>query len=152
TIAAAMVRGLKASGLRDRPVLLSPRNAAVAAGLAASLPAVTVAPDNQAVADGADLLVLAIRPQVAESVLRPLRLRPGRKVISLIAGLDHETIRGWTAGADMCRAIPLPFVADRSDAVPVYPPQPEALALFDALGEALAVTDRRQFDLYAALS
>lgn len=151
-ITAAMVRGLKASPLQDWPVLLSPRNAETAAGLAKAFGGVTVAASNQAVVDGADLLVLAVRPQVAEAVLRDLRLRPGQKAISLIAGLDHDRIRDWTGAASVCRAIPMPFVAERRDVTPVYPPDPDALAVFDALGRALPVADRRDFDTLGAVS
>ncbi len=151
-IAAAILRGLRRSALRDWPVLLSPRNAELARELAAAFPDVTVAATNQAVADGADLLILAVRPQVAEPVLRDLRLRQDHVVISLIAGLDHDLIRDWTGAATVCRAIPLPFVAEGRDATPVHPPEPRALALFDALGQALPVAGRRDFDVLAALS
>jgi pyrroline-5-carboxylate reductase len=151
-ITAAMVRGLRRSTLRDWPVLLSPRNAELARDLAASFPDLTVAASNQAVADGVDLVVLAVRPQVAEPVPRDLRLRPDHTVISLIAGLDHELVRNWTGAATVCRAIPLPFVAEGQDATPVFPPDPAAVTLFDAPGRAQPVADRRDFDILAALS
>lgn len=151
TITAAMVRGLKASPLAHRPIILSPRNAETAAALSA-LPGVRVAPGNQQVLDASDLVVLAVRPQVAEAVLRPLRFRPGQTVISLIAGLDIARLTDWTGATNLCRAIPLPFVERRADAVPVHPPLPQAMALFAALGQALPVEDRASFDIYAALS
>lgn len=153
TITEAMVQGLKASALAAAPVLLSPRNATVASRLA-RLPGVRVAQDNQQVADGADLLILAIRPQVAEAVLRPLRPRKGQKIISLVAGLDRTRLADWlqTDPALICRAVPLPFVAEGRDATPVFPPEPWALALFQALGQALPVENQQEFDLIAALS
>ncbi|MDE3027366.1 MAG: hypothetical protein KGH84_03075, partial [Paracoccaceae bacterium] len=52
----------------------------------------------------------------------------------------------------ICRAIPLPFVEHGNDAVPVFPPMPEAMQLFGALGQAIPVEDRAAFDAYAALS
>lgn len=150
-ITEAMVRGLKRSSLADRPILLSPRNASVAARLGV-LPGVSVAASNQAVLDGAGLVILALRPQIATEVLQGLRFRPEHQVISLIAGLDHDRIGQMTGVAAVCRAIPLPFVEMGSDATPVFPPRPEALALFAALGQALPVTGKEEFDLYAALS
>ena len=89
-IAAAMVEGLAP----DR-ILLSPRGASVAADLAARFAGVTIAASNQAVVDGSDLVVLSVRPQVAEAVIRALRFRPGQKVLSLIAatGIDH--LQDW---------------------------------------------------------
>lgn len=152
TITAAMVRGLKASPLAGRPLVLSPRNADLAAALCASLPGVRVAVDNQAVIDGAERVILAVRPQIAEAVLRPLVIGPDKLVISLIAGLSIEAITSWTGASRVCRAVPLPFVEWRRDVIPVFPPEPEALALFNALGRALPVADLAAFEIYSASS
>ncbi len=151
-ITAAVLSGLKGSALADWPVLISPRNAALAQDLAATLPGVTVASDNQAVLDGADIVFLAVRPQIAEEVLRPLRFREDQRVVSLVAGLAIATIRDWTGAGQVVRAIPLPFARTRSDATPVHPPEPWAIDLFNALGVALPVHDLADFDVYVALS
>lgn len=152
TITTHMVRGLKASGLAGWPVILSPRNAANAQALAASLPDVQIARDNQDVIDHAEILVLALRPQIAESVLRPLRFAPDVPVISLMATIQSETLQGWTGATRICRAIPLPFVERRSDVIPVFPPHPEAMEIFAALGQAMPVTGLAAFDAYATAS
>lgn len=152
-ITAAMVRGIRASAaLRDWPVLLSPRNAETAAALAGAYAGVSVGLSNQDVADRSDLLILAVRPQIAHEALPAMALRADHRVISLIAGLDHGQIARWTGAVRVCRAIPLPFVARGSDATPVYPPDPEALSLFGALGQALPVATQRDFDVFGALS
>ena len=147
-ITAHIVRGLKASALADWPVIVSPRSAGVAAELAL-LPGVTVAQDNQSVIDGADVVVLAVRPQIAAEVLAPLRFDPLCPVVSLMAGISLEDIARWTGARDMCRAIPLPSVEARTCVTPVYPPQPAAMQLFAALGQALGVEDLPGFDAYA---
>lgn len=152
TIAAAMVQGIRASTLRSWPIILSPRNAQVAGDLAKTFPDVTVATCNQGVVDGSDLVILAIRPQVAEEVVSSLVLRPEQKVISLIAGLDHRQIAEWTGAGSVCRAIPLPFIAARRDATPVYPPDPDAVSFFGAIGQVLPVSNLRDFNTFAALS
>lgn len=152
TITAAMVRGLKGSVLRDWPIVLSPRNAKLAQCLAKTLPGVTVADSNQTVIDTVDVVVLAVRPQVAASVLDGLRIRAEQPVISLIAATPSDRISHWTGATQVCRAIPLPFVEERSDVTPVFPPLPVAMQLFGALGTALQVRDQATFDLYAAVS
>ena len=152
TITAAMVRGLKASRLADWPILLSPRNAALAAELAETFAGVAIAADNQAVIDGSDMVFLAVRPQVAEGVLRPLRFRDGQNVVSLIAGVSCDTITAWTGAQQVTRAVPLPFVETRADVTPIYPPQADVANVFDALGKALPVADLHAFDTYAATS
>jgi pyrroline-5-carboxylate reductase len=146
-ITAHIVRGLKASPLADWKIVLSPRSERVAAGLA-NLPGVRVAADNQAVIDGADAVVLGVRPQVAAEVLAPLRFDPARPVISLIAATSLDALAGWTGAQDICRAIPLPSVEARSCVTPVFPPQPLAMQLFAALGQALPVETLPAFDAY----
>ncbi len=149
TITAHMVRGLKASGLADWPIVVSPRNEAVAAELA-QLPGVTVAVSNQAVVEACDLLILSVRPQVAEAVIAPLVIPADRPILSLIAGLHIATLAEWTGAVDIARAIPLPFVERHEGVTPVYPPQPQAMQIFAALGTALPVNDLAAYDAYAA--
>jgi pyrroline-5-carboxylate reductase len=143
-ITAAMVEGLGGG------VVLSPRGAEMAADLARRFPDVTVAESNQAVVDQCDIVVLAIRPQVAEEVVRALRFRSGQKVLSLIAATTGEVIRDW-AGLDLAviRAIPLPFVADRRCVTPIIPPDREVAALFDRLGQTVECRTQVEFDLLA---
>jgi len=95
TITAHMVRGLQGSALADWPVVLSPRNVETAAALA-TLPGVTVAASNQAVVEACDIVILAVRPQIAEDVLSDLRIAPDQLVISLIAGLRLPQIATLT--------------------------------------------------------
>src|SRR5262245_27633435 len=65
TIAAPIVDGL-CSVRPETPIVVSPRNAATAAALAARHGNVRVAKSNQEVLDTSDMVVLAVRPQVAE--------------------------------------------------------------------------------------
>src|SRR3546814_17844960 len=107
TIAAAFVEGLALSG--NEPILLSPRNADIAADLASRFSHVSVASDNQAVIDDSDLVILAVRPQIADAVLGPLRFRPDHRILSMIATVSLARVREWTAPAvPVVRAVPLP--------------------------------------------
>lgn len=148
TIAAALVEGLGGGDL-----LLSPRGAMIAEGLAQRLPGVRVAASNQAVVDGSGTVILAVRPQVVEEVVRDLRFRPGQKVISLVAATGIDALRGWT-GLDLpvIRAVPLPFVAGRNGVTPVFPPDAETEALFNRLGRAIPCRTQEEFDLIAVAS
>ncbi|CDX33829.1 Pyrroline-5-carboxylate reductase protein [Mesorhizobium sp. SOD10] len=154
TITEAMVAGLMASPPAVPKIVVSPRNAEVAARLAARYSKVEVAPSNQAVVDAAGVLVLAIRPQIAKEVLEEISIPQGRKVISVIAATSHEKLAVWT-GQDpdaIVRAIPLPFVADREGVTALYPPDAEAEKLFGALGSAVVCESKDEFNLLAAIS
>ncbi|MCJ8518874.1 pyrroline-5-carboxylate reductase [Pseudorhizobium tarimense] len=151
TISAAMIEGMMASELDVTKVLVSPRNAEIAAGLAGRFSKVEVATSNQAVVDEAEILVLAVRPQVAEEVLSSLQVPSHRKIISVIAATEHSKLGSWMGccESEIIRAIPLPFVADRSGVTAIYPGDSVASELFAALGEAVECRDQNEFDLLA---
>lgn len=105
-IAAPMVRFLVAKGHR---IVVSDRNAGVAAALAASH-GVAVA-DNQAVLDGAEVVFLCLRPAVAAEVVGGLAFRADHRVVSVMAGITLERLRALCAPAtDICMTIPLGYL------------------------------------------
>ncbi len=149
-IASAIVTGLCERRDEAPSILLSPRNSAVAADLAARFKTVRIAPDNQAVVDGSSMLILCLRPQVASPVLRELQFREQQTIISVIAGTPLEALRQLVAPArDIARAVPLPSVAVRDGATAMYPATPAAKALFDLLGAAIPAPSE---DLYEAMA
>lgn len=152
-ITEAMVRGLLAQPAYASEIHVSPRNAEIAARLAAEFDGVTVAGDNQMVVDHSNIVVLAIRPQIAEDIIRGLRFRDGQSIVSVVATLERQSLLDWIgADVDLVQAVPLPFVADRQGVTTLYPPSPEIAALFDALGTAVPCESRREYDLLAAAS
>lgn len=145
TMAAAMVEGL---GGGD--IVLSPRGADNATELARRFAGVRVADSNQAVVDAAETVILSVRPQIVEDVVRALRFRAGQKIISLVAATPVSALSDWI-GIDLpiIRAVPLPFVATRTCVTPIYPPDAETAALFDRLGTAVPCESLNDFDLLA---
>ncbi|NTJ62207.1 NAD(P)-binding domain-containing protein [Agrobacterium rhizogenes] len=152
-ITEAMVEGLLVEPAHSSNIHVSPRNAEIAARLAAKFDTVTVAADNQAAVDQSDIVILAIRPQIAEDVIRRLRFRDGQSIVSVVATMERQNLLDWIrAEVDLVQAIPLPFVADRRGVTAIYPPHPEIAALFDALGTAVQCESRKEYDLLAAAS
>ena len=150
-IGAAIVTGL-CENVDDAPqVLLSPRNAGIAAGLTQRFATVDAAADNQAVVDGATVVIVCVRPQVAATVLAELRFPADRVVISAMAGVPVTTLQRLVAPAtDVARVIPLPSVARRDGITPVHPPNAAATALFDRLGETAELADVKAFEAFSA--
>jgi pyrroline-5-carboxylate reductase len=147
TITAAIVRGLGAACGEQGSILLSPRSADVSAALAAQFAHVQVVSSNQAVLDGSDVVMLAVRPQIARAVIPELRFRPGHHVISLIATLSLETLTGLVAPArTVSKAVPIPTTALGSGPTAIYPPDPVAAALFARIGTAIQVERPEIFD------
>jgi pyrroline-5-carboxylate reductase len=152
-IASAIVTGLCEGVAEPPPVVLSPRNAERAAGLAARLPSVRVATDNQAVVDAGDVVVVCLLPADAAEVLAGLRFRADHAVVSAVAGLPVADLADLVAPAhDVARSIPLPAVAARQGVTPVHPATPAVTGLFDRLGRSLVVDDETAYESVAAAS
>jgi pyrroline-5-carboxylate reductase len=150
-IGAAIVTGLCEDVDEAPRVLLSPRNVEIAGGLAERFASVDVAPDNQAVVDGAPVVIVCVRPQVAQTVLAELRFPADRVVISAMAGVPVNSLQRLVAPAtDVARVIPLPSVARREGITPVHPPNAAATELFDRLGETVELADAQAFDAFSA--
>lgn len=148
TITAAIVGGLSDAGA-DVSIVLSPRNAGVAAALAARHANVRVADSNQTVLDESEMVVIAVRPQIIDEVLRELRFRPDHRVVSLVARVSLEYLqRATRPAARVTRAVPLPSVARRQGPTAVFPPVDEVLALFDPLGRAIPVEEEAVFNVF----
>ena len=150
-IAAAIVTGL-CEQVRDAPaIVLSPRNAGRAADLASRFPTVRVARSNQEVIDGSSVLLLCIRPQDARSVLSGLKFSSQQPIISMLAGISIEALQELVAPAqDIARAIPLPSVAAREGATPIFPATAAARAVFDRLGSSIEIPNAAAFEATSA--
>lgn len=150
TIAASIIEGLCTAGT-EHSITVSPRNAEVAADLAARFTNVQVARTNQAVLDASDIVLLAVRPQIADSVLRELRFRPDHHAVSLIAAVSLDYLKEVTApAATVTRAVPIPSVARRQGPTAFYPPNPNVKALFASLGTAIELDDESEFHAFTA--
>ena len=73
---------------------------------------------------------------IARAVIGALRFRASQHVISLIAGLDLESLRPLISPATHCvRAIPVPSVALRRGPVAIFPMDATAASLFRRIGD-----------------
>ena len=152
-ITTALVEGLCTVGKARRPVLVSPRNAAKAAKLAATFSEVRVAKDNQAVIDGSDTVFLALLPEIAPDVLPQLHFREGQKIVSLIAVTPINLIRTFIGELHhVVRAVPLPTVAQHTGPILLYPDDPEIGDMFRSIGTLVVVSSERELGLLAAVT
>jgi len=146
-IAAAMARGWCTAAPTPERVLVSPRNADKAAALAGEFAQVEVAADNQAVIDGSDWVVIAVRPPLVDAVVSPLRFRADHKIISVAAAVPLAVLQRLIAPAGrVVRAVPQPTVARHASPIAVFPSDPEAVALLGRIGAVVPVDDEHQFD------
>jgi pyrroline-5-carboxylate reductase len=152
-ITSAMVTGLNSAGGERHSIRLSPRNAGIAADLARRFPQVSVASSNQDVPDECEVVVIAVRPQVAQEVLSELQFRADHTVISLVSGFSVRKVSELVAPAGrVTRAVPLPSTAQRRSPTAIYPADGVTAELFASLGAAFAVDTEREFDAFCTVS
>lgn len=150
-ITAAIVTGLSSVFDDQRAIRLSPRNVNIASDLATRFPRVSVASSNQDVLDSSEVVLLAVRPQVASKVLSELRFRSDHHVISVISGFSLASTSALVSPATkVTRAVPLPSVAKRQGPTAIYPPNRLVADLFDRLGTTIEVETENEFDAFCA--
>jgi pyrroline-5-carboxylate reductase len=94
-MARSLISGLLAAGcdpgrIRASDPVAEQRDAIVALGIAAGS-------DNTAAIAGADVIVLAVKPQVLGTVVTALALTPAQLVVSIAAGVPIASLERWTA-------------------------------------------------------
>ena len=99
-MAGAIIGGLIESGVSPSDITATAPNESELAPLKARL-GIHTHTDNSAAVNGADVVVLAVKPQIMRGVCEALRESVQQQaplVISIAAGLDANTIDQWLGG------------------------------------------------------
>jgi pyrroline-5-carboxylate reductase len=143
-ITTALVTGLCSANLRNLQITLSTRSRNRSVLLEKKYSQVDVAESNQGVVDNSEVVFLGFLPQQAEDILVPLGFRENQLVINLLSGTRNTCIAKLIdASCQICRAVPLPFCAERIGPVVLYPVNDTAASLFNAIGTVL-VAEREE--------
>lgn len=160
-MAEALIRGLVQGGVvaPERILASGPRSERLAE-LAATYKIATTT-DNVAVARKSEILVLSVKPQILEKVVREVSsgIAPGTLVISVAAGVDTATIESHLpSGARVVRAMPNMPALVRAGATAIARGRhandadlAEAKTIFDAVGITI-VLDESHLDAVTGLS
>ncbi|RDH88343.1 MAG: pyrroline-5-carboxylate reductase [endosymbiont of Seepiophila jonesi] len=161
-MAASLISGLVADGYDTTHITASDPNKERLAQLAANY-AIRTETDNDAAVQNADIVVLAVKPQVLESVIRDLAgaiWRHQPLVISIAAGVREAALREWL-GEDIAlvRAMPNTPAMIQSGASGLHASEnvsdiqkDQAESILRAVGLTCWVTDESQMDAVTALS
>jgi pyrroline-5-carboxylate reductase len=148
-ITAAMVRGLQGQG---HAILVSSRNAGVAARLAAEVPEVGVAA-NDKVVEGSDVVFLCLLARVADEILPGLPFRRDQTILSVMVDAPLEKLRQLCAPAtDIAMTIPLPPIARGGCPLPVFPASSVLEQLFGDRNLVIALRDEAALTAHLGVS
>jgi pyrroline-5-carboxylate reductase len=160
-MAEAMIRGLVKGGHVEAKKIVASGPRRERLDELAQRYAIEVTTDNSDVAKRCSLIVLAVKPQILDKVLREIGagIKPGALVVSIAAGVDAATIEDAIAdGVHVVRAMPNTPALVGAGATAIAAGRHAsdgdlaiARALFDAVGITV-VLDEGQLDAVTGLS
>lgn len=162
-MARSLVGGLLANGWQGTQITLADPSPEVSAKFANLGPGLTFSTDNLAAISGADIIVLAVKPQVLQTVCRSLTLSFGSArplIVSIAAGILITDIDRWLGGDfPIVRAMPNTPALVQSGATGLYANNAvnetqHALAesLLRAVGSTVWLPSEEQLNAVTALS
>jgi pyrroline-5-carboxylate reductase len=158
----ALIGGLLRRGLRPEHISVGESFAAARDSLAADF-GIQATDDNAAAVESASVVVVAVKPQIAGSVLvalKPLLQRTRPLVISIAAGIRIAALESWCgAGVPVVRAMPNRPALVGAGATGLYAPASVSSAQRDtaekvmqSAGEVVWVGSEDLLDVVTALS
>jgi pyrroline-5-carboxylate reductase len=131
----------------DGDIVLSPRNAEMAARIARDHRC-RVAPSNADVLDQADIILLSVRPQHLGEVAARLTCGSRHTVLSALAGIQIDRLRGLFPGAGAIhRIMPSSYIETVRGPIPLYPEAPSLLPFLARAGDVVALPDEPAFEV-----
>jgi pyrroline-5-carboxylate reductase len=138
------IRGVRRGGYHGR-VLLSPRNRDKAALLADQYYC-EIQADNQAVVDNSDCVVIATRPADCMATLATLDFKPGKLLLSVVAGIEIEQLQSVLRDEiEVVRAMPVSSAEAGASPTLVYPDNEFVRAFFEYCGNSIPVDNEAYF-------
>jgi pyrroline-5-carboxylate reductase len=161
-MASALIGGLVKQGFAPARITASDPHAPTLEKLQRVAP-VTLTSDNLAAIAAADVIVLAVKPQVMKQVLQPLAATLQQKrplIISIAAGIEIASIETWLGGAlPIVRCMPNTPALVQLGATGLFANAAVSAAqreladsILRAVGIALWVDDEGQLDAVTAVS
>ncbi|HEV7136379.1 MAG TPA: pyrroline-5-carboxylate reductase [Steroidobacteraceae bacterium] len=158
----ALIGGLLRHGMRPEQITVGESREAARAALAQEL-GIAATADNAAAIAKADLVVLAVKPQHAGSVLAALapQLQPRRPIVlSVAAGVRIQALQSWCgAGVPVIRAMPNRPAFVGAGVTGLYAPaeigasqRATAAQIMQSVGEVVWVATEEALDVVTALS
>jgi pyrroline-5-carboxylate reductase len=159
-MAASLIGGLRAKGLEAAQIRASDPGEETRARVSAEHGIETFADNAQAV-EGADVVVLAVKPQAMKAVCEALRpsLKPDQLVVSIAAGITCASMNNWLGAQPIVRCMPNTPALVRQGASGLFATaevsaeqRQQAQELLSAVGIALWLNEEQQLDAVTAVS
>jgi len=128
----------------DVDILLSPRGKAEAERWSLKY-GYSIAKDNQDVIDQSDIIILSVKPNVMDKILKPLKFREGQLAISVAAGAKYNNLSIQIRPAQVVCTMPLSSAAINQSPTLLYPAHGRAIEILELLGPVMVFNDEEKF-------
>jgi len=159
-MAASLIGGLRAKGLDATQIRASDPGAETRARVNAEH-GIEVFADNADAIQGADVVVLAVKPQAMKAVCEAIRpsLKPNQLVVSIAAGITCASMNNWLGDQPIVRCMPNTPALLRQGVSGLFATgqvtaeqREQAQELLSAVGIALWLNEEQQLDAVTAVS
>ena len=159
-MAASLIGGLRAQGLEAAQIRASDPGAEQRAKIHAEH-GIEMFEDNASAVDGADVVVLAVKPQAMKAVCEALKpsLKANQLVVSIAAGITCASMTNWLGAQPIVRCMPNTPALLRQGVSGLYATadvsaaqREQAEQLLSAVGIALWLDNEQQLDAVTAVS
>ena len=159
-MAASLIGGLRAKGLEAAQIRASDPGEETRNRVSAEHGIETFA-DNAKAIDGADVVVLAVKPQAMKSVCEALRpnLQPHQLIVSIAAGITCASMNNWLGAQPIVRCMPNTPALLRQGVSGLFATEQvttaqrqQAEQLLSAVGLAVWLDTEQQLDAVTAVS
>ena len=142
-ITKATVIGILKSNIKLNKISISKRNIKISKFLKKKNSKIQIYSDNQKILDNSDWVFLAITPQVAKKILKLLKFKKSKKIISFISTLKIKDLKFITKNKNIIRVIPLPFIGMKKGPVIISPKDRGAKSFFKHLGKVIEIKSEK---------
>ena len=142
-ITSSVIEGVLKSKLKVKKIFISPRNKTIAKKLSKRFKKVTISKNNQQLIDNSKWIFLAITPQVGHKILRKLKFKKNKKIVSFISTINTSTLKNYTKIPNISRVIPLPFIGMKKGPIVICPPDQSLKFFFKHLGKVFEVKNEK---------
>ena len=159
-MAASLIGGLRAQGLEAAQIRASDPGAEQRAKIHAEH-GIEMFENNAQAVEGADVVVLAVKPQAMKAVCEALKpsLKPEQLVVSIAAGITCASMNNWLGSQPIVRCMPNTPALLRQGVSGLYATaevstdqRQQAEQLLSAVGIALWLDSEQQLDAVTAVS
>jgi len=143
-ITSSVVNGICKSKISFKKILLSPRNKNVAKKLKRQFRKVSIAKNNQEIANSCNWIFLAVTPTVGHKIIKNLKFKSGQTIVSFISTMTLPQLKkAIKVKATIVRAIPLPPISLKKGPVPMFPPSKKVKKFFNKLGTTVEISNEK---------